>query len=120
MSYFKRNDEGSNDLQDSPHNDPVGMRLYQELANLEAMTEAHARIQVTNGHMHAVDSHDLLEATVWVLLQNGEQITLERLADIARKEAIGFTPDMAANLFLSDPDYEFNAGCIELAEEGAQ
>lgn len=88
---------------------PTEQAIAEDLQNLNA---------ASFGAMLARE--DAIRHAVWMLLDEGATVTVERVASIASKQCINLSPDDAMEALLEFGTFTVDAGCVvETSTEGA-
>jgi hypothetical protein len=93
-------------------NERIASIIEYEAANHTAIGEAFRIIAAENDL--EVSAEAILCFAVWILLEEGFDVNVERVRCLASKRAIGLNADQAIEAIMEDDDLHFVAGRVEL------
>ena len=100
----------------SHRNEQINSMLAADVANLAAITEAFLLL-LNEGDGAESSPDQLLKFAVAILLEQGLQITVDRLRMIAAKRAIGLSAEEAVEVIMGEDEFIFMGGRVQFNGE---
>ena len=103
-------------MTDNTRNQQIQSAIKKDVVALHAITEAFGILVADAGDQTTPEPEVLLSMAVFVLLNDGHEVLVDYVSQIAGKRSIGLSADEAMDVIIEHDEFLVEAGRVQLAE----
>ena len=103
-----------------PKNQQIHSAIKKDVLALHAITEAFEILVADAGDQTTPEPEVLLSMAVFVLLNDGHEVLVDYVSQIAEKRSIGLSADEAIDVIIEHDEFLVEAGRVELVDPNGE